>query len=82
MNKSVYIFDLYETLIDIRTDENSRLLWKGMAQLYARFGALYSPGQLQSAYIRMVSEEQDRLKTSYGLAYPAAYAAACSTHTT
>ena len=70
MEKSAYIFDLYETLIDIRTDENSPLFWRGMAQLYSRCGALYSPSGLRQAYGRMVHEEEARLQESSGLRFP------------
>lgn len=68
--KKACIFDLYETLIDIRTDENSPLFWKGMAQLYSRCGAAYKPVQLHQAYMRMVSEEQEKLQKQTGLQYP------------
>jgi len=68
--KKACIFDLYETLIDIRTDEASPLFWKGMAQLYSRCGASWQPKQLQESYLRLVAEEQDRLKKQTGLAYP------------
>lgn len=70
MKKHNYIFDLYETLFDIRTDEGSRLLWTGMAQLYARCGAIYRSRQLQDAYLRMVDEEQRKLREESGLLYP------------
>ncbi|MEE3393393.1 MAG: HAD family hydrolase [Lachnospiraceae bacterium] len=64
------IFDLYETLIDIRTDESALSFWKGMAQLYGRCGAVYKPEELHQAYLRLVDDEQERLKIKSGLEYP------------
>lgn len=50
------IFDLYGTLVDIRTDEKSPRLWARMAETYRRRGALYQPGELRDAYFRTVRE--------------------------
>lgn len=50
------IFDLYGTLVDIRTDEDSPRLWERMAGLYAQYGASYRPGELQNTYCRLVRE--------------------------
>ena len=52
-----YIFDLYGTLIDIRTDEYSAAFWRKAASVFARGGASYSPGELKSAYGRYVRAE-------------------------
>ncbi len=38
-NYQNYIFDLYGTLLDIRTDEDDPLLWDRMAALYSCCGA-------------------------------------------
>lgn len=70
MDKKNLIFDLYETLIDIRTDENSLSLWRVMAQLYSRCGAVYRPKELQQAYCRMVGEEEAYLREKTGLLHP------------
>lgn len=70
MEKKNLIFDLYETLIDIRTDENSLSLWRGMAQLYMRCGAVYRHKELQQAYLRMVGEEETRLRAETGFLHP------------
>ena len=53
-----YIFDLYGTLVDIHTDEESPLLWEKMADFYSVYGADYEPGELRKAYLRMVEEEE------------------------
>ncbi len=50
------IFDLYGTLIDIRTDEQSPGLWAEMARVYAENGAKYSPEELKTGYFATVAE--------------------------
>ena len=55
-----YIFDLYGTLVDIRTDETMPLLWKRMALLLSLQGAPYGPEELRSAYRLAVEEQIDR----------------------
>lgn len=44
------IFDLYGTLVDIRTDENKKELWDRLAMFYAFYGADYTPDELHQAY--------------------------------
>ena len=48
------IFDLYGTLVDIRTDETRPQLWEKMAAWYREHGADYAPGELRDAYFRTV----------------------------
>ena len=50
------IFDLYGTLVDIRTDEHSSALWEEMANIYARNGAVYTPEELEKRYFDTVAE--------------------------
>ena len=50
------IFDLYGTLADIHTEENSPQLWARMADEYRRHGAPWQPKELQAAYLRLVGE--------------------------
>lgn len=50
------IFDLYGTLVDIRTDERSPRLWARMAELYRRNGAACRPEELWEGYFRLVRE--------------------------
>lgn len=50
MNYTYYIFDLYGTLVDIHTDEESDSLWETMAQFFHRHCASYSPSELRTAY--------------------------------
>lgn len=48
------IFDLYGTLVDIHTDEGSPELWGAMAAHYRKRGAVYSPRELNGAYLAAV----------------------------
>ncbi len=44
------IFDLYGTLVDIRTDETSEELWRAMSSYYQERGAVYAPETLKEKY--------------------------------
>jgi len=50
------IFDLYGTLVDIRTEEKSPRLWEYMADYYRRHGAPCRPEELCRDYFRLVGE--------------------------
>ena len=50
------IFDLYGTLVDIRTDETLPRLWDELAAWYREHGADYAPGELRDAYFRTVRQ--------------------------
>lgn len=58
------IFDLYGTLIDIRTDEYSLDFWRKAVQVFAMGGASFSPGELRTSYTRYVKRalRRERLK--------------------
>lgn len=56
-----FVFDLYGTLIDIRTDEEDVRLYERMAFLYRCFGAVYSPVEMKRTYFRMIREEQEKI---------------------
>lgn len=56
-----YIFDLYGTLVDINTNERKASLWKNMSNIYAMFGAIYTPTELKKAYYKYVSEEIEKI---------------------
>src|SRR5699024_7455834 len=45
-----YLFDLYGTLVDIHTDEDSPAAWEALARFYSYYGARYAPAGLQAAY--------------------------------
>lgn len=58
------IFDLYGTLVDIRTDEFSLDFWRKAVQVFAMGGASFSPGELRTAYTKYVKRalRNERLK--------------------
>ena len=53
-----YIFDLYGTLADIRTDEESPAFWRRAAAYFGMHGAPYSAAELKKAYIELCAAEQ------------------------
>lgn len=50
------IFDLYGTLVDIRTDEKKPELWGRLALFYAFYGAEYTPDELHQGYDCLTAE--------------------------
>ncbi len=64
-----YIFDLYGTLIDIKTDEADPRLWKTLADVYRRYGASYTPTGLRCAFLKYEAsfrkEAAARLHTAF-----------------
>lgn len=59
-----YIFDLYGTLVDIRTNEDKSYLWDKMVEMYGFYGANYERKELKKAYFTYVREiEQEMKKT-------------------
>jgi putative hydrolase of the HAD superfamily len=56
-----YIFDLYGTLIDIRTNEQKTYLWKKMSEIYSAYGAVYTAKELRSAYQELVAAHEKEL---------------------
>ncbi len=55
-----YIFDLYGTLADIRTDERSPGLWKKTALYYTEHGAPWEAAGLRRRYLALCRAEQER----------------------
>lgn len=64
-----YIFDLYGTLVDIRTDETDRKLWDHMSLFYGYYGAHYSAEELRQTYLALVQGKEKELKQEYALQY-------------
>ncbi len=58
MKYQAYIFDLYGTLADIRTDEKSPVLWRKASLWYAEHGADYQPEELRRAYLSLCGSLQ------------------------
>jgi putative hydrolase of the HAD superfamily len=55
-----YVFDLYGTLADIRTNEASPRLWRLVALWFSAHGAKYSAGELKKAYLSACAREQQK----------------------
>lgn len=53
------IFDLYGTLVDIRTDENAAQLWEAMSTYYGERDAVYCAEELRKAYFDTVAEAEN-----------------------
>ena len=67
MKKNTYFFDLYGTLIDIRTGEKKPSLWRGLARYYALGGAVYAPAEIRARYLALCAEETSALAKRGGL---------------
>lgn len=57
-----YIFDLYGTLIDIRTDEEAKELWDKMVIFYGYRGAEYTSYELRCKYRELCALEKNAVK--------------------
>lgn len=57
-----YIFDLYGTLVDIRTNEEKAYLWDKMTELFGFYGAVYERTTLKKTYAKYCKELEDKLK--------------------
>ncbi len=53
-----YIFDLYGTLIDIRTDESDDKFWEDVADIYKSYGADYTSKEIKNSYHRFAEREK------------------------
>ena len=58
MRYRCFLFDLYGTLVDIRTDEDSPRLWRQASLWFAENGAHYTPAELKRAWHRLCAAEQ------------------------
>ena len=56
-----YIFDLYGTLVDIKTDEWSGAVWEKIALYFSMQGADYTKEELKKAYFSRIKEEEGKL---------------------
>ena len=56
-----YIFDLYGTLIDIRTDESEPKVWKKMKEWYNSHGADYTRKELRQCYLQEMENAAERV---------------------
>ena len=64
-----YIFDLYGTLVDIRTNESKASLWKYMAGYMTLQGAAYAPAELRKRYRSLIDsirlEQYEKYKSQF-----------------
>lgn len=56
-----YIFDLYGTLVDIRTNEDKAYLWDRMAEMFGFYGAHYERAELKKMYNAYSKELEDEM---------------------
>ncbi len=66
-----YIFDLYGTLVDIHTDEESITFWRKIAGYVKReFGISFKPSELRKLYKEIYSDEVKKLAERLNAANP------------
>ena len=56
-DKDCFMFDLYGTLVDIRTDETIPLLWSSLANYYSLKGVEYNDTDLRLEYERLCARK-------------------------
>lgn len=56
-----YIFDLYGTLVDIKTDEEQESLWNKITEFYGFSGAFYEKQELREQYMALCKKETNEL---------------------
>ena len=66
----IFVFDLYGTLADIRTNEDKPGLWRKMSEMYSSLGAHYSPTELKKNYLLICRRNAEQVQAegvrSYG----------------
>lgn len=60
-----YIFDLYGTLVDVHTNERKPYLWKKICELFASFGAVYTPAECRKYYFSLISDLEKNSEKEY-----------------
>jgi putative hydrolase of the HAD superfamily len=61
-NYENYVFDLYGTLVDIRTEEESDRVWEKLALFFGYYQANYTPDELRERYQALVQEHEGALR--------------------
>lgn len=59
MKYESFVFDLYGTLVDIRTDEGKEEVWEKLALFYGYYDAHYTPQELKIRYEVLVSGKEE-----------------------
>lgn len=57
-----YVFDLYGTLVDIRTDESGDKFWSTVADIFLGYGATYTAKEIESEYMRLAKVEKKKTR--------------------
>ena len=65
-----YVFDLYGTLIDIRSNEKEPRLWKMLADHYSRYGVPFDGVTLHREFLRIETEMRKETAQLYHTFYP------------
>ncbi|MDE6201243.1 MAG: HAD family hydrolase [Clostridiales bacterium] len=65
-----FVFDFYNTLVDIRTDEHSEQSWQGVVEFLAERGIESDPKRLIELYDECWASHLDELKSTTKYAYP------------
>jgi len=65
-----YIFDLYGTLLDIKTDESDKNFWKNMAGFYKSYGADYTAENLEQKYLDLVRSMEQKMSFEKNIDFP------------
>lgn len=60
-----YIFDLYGTLLAIRTDEYHLSFWRKMCRIYKFYGVRYKPTELRRKYADLCKKEESLMEGKY-----------------
>jgi len=60
-----YIFDLYGTLLAIRTDEYPLSFWRKVCRIYRIFGVKYKPTELRRKYKDLCKKEESLMEGKY-----------------
>lgn len=60
-----FIFDLYGTLVDIHTNENSAYFWTKCAALLTECGYPYTAAELKKRYNALIGMEKEKLTPHY-----------------
>lgn len=61
-----YIFDLYGTLVDIRTDEDKAEVWDKLTLFYGYYRAIYAPEELRRSFYELVESGEAAMRQETG----------------
>lgn len=60
---TAFVFDLYGTLADIRTNEGKPILWKKLSELYSSLGAFYNTAELKKSFLLLSRQIAEQVQT-------------------